>query len=465
MENIRNPNRMVELLRITNRKFIEEELINFLKIPSNTLNEKGIIKAKEFLVSYISEFCTEIKEFEGEINPLLFAKVEGNNNGTILIYMMYDTQPITKEKNWISGPFDAKISTLPKPLDNLGKCIIARGAYNSKTPLLCFLNVVKILKKNSSLPISLLLMFDGEEEIGSPTLLKFLEKKKDIFKNCMDAYYPATKQDLKGNAVLKLGYKGILSITIEVNSINSETHSAFSSIITNPALILVELLNSIYYNEKFKIDSLKNPYELSKEENLLMDDLLTHIDIDNVKQKAGISQLKKDDLKQAFKSYLFEPTFNISTLKSGFLEEGTKNIVPNSAKCNIDIRFAQNTTINEIFREIKRIVESYAIEKKVQIKLIKNIGYEGSRVYKNSILVESLLKSFQKLRIQSEIWPVSPAAAPLSKIQKELGLNFVVGGLGVGGFAHSPNEFIQVDSILNARLSNYYFLNYYALSK
>ncbi|MFX1259204.1 MAG: hypothetical protein ACFFAN_15225, partial [Promethearchaeota archaeon] len=88
-------------------------------------------------------------------------------------------------------------------------------------------------------------------------------------------------------------------------------------------------------------------------------------------------------------------------------------------------------------------------------------GYEGSRVLKDSNLVRSLIKSFEKLNVQTEIWPLSAAAAPLSIIQKELGLNFIVGGLGIGGFAHSPNEFIQVDSILNIRLSNYYFLKNY----
>ena len=72
--------------------------------------------------------------------------------------MMYDTQPINKENEWISPPFGADIKVLPSPLDSLGDCIITRGAYNSKTPLMCFLNILKILKDNDNLPISLLLL-------------------------------------------------------------------------------------------------------------------------------------------------------------------------------------------------------------------------------------------------------------------------------------------------------------------
>jgi len=398
MEQVEFDKKVEELIKKTNSEFIEKDLTKFLKIPSNTLNKKGIQQGKDFLLSYIADFCQEIREIEGEINPLVLAKVEGQIKDSILIYMMYDTQPISNETEWISNPFNAEKKILPEPLDKLGKCIIARGAYNSKTPLLCFLNIVKILKKTEELPISLLLLFDGEEEIGSPSLLKYLENKKEIFKSCLDAYYPAAKQDLNGRAVLKLGYKGILSLKIN---------------------------------------------------------------IENIKQKAGITQTLKQDTKEGFMNYLFNPTFNISTLKSGYLEEGIKNIVPNNAESNIDIRFAHDISIAELYREIKNLVENYAKRSKLEINLTKKIGYEGSRVLKDSNLVRSLIKSFENLDIQTEIWPLSAAAAPLSKIQKELGLNFIVGGLGIGGFAHSPNEFIQVDSILNMRLSNYYFLKNY----
>jgi len=67
------------------------------------------------------------------------------------------------------------------------------------------------------------------------------------------------------------------------------------------------------------------------------------------------------------------------------------------------------------------------------------------------------------LGISTHIWPISAAAAPLSKIQKDLGIDFVVGGLGIGGFAHAPNEFIQINSIVNTKLSNYLFLQNYAV--
>ena len=464
MEIANSETNIIELIRNSNKPFIENELRLFLTIPSNTLNHEGIAKAKNYLISYISEISEEINEYKGVINPLILAKVEGKIKESLLIYMMYDTQPVNKEKEWISNPFGAEIKILPSTLNKLGNCIIARGAYNSKTPLLCFLNIIKILKKNDCLPISLLLLFDGEEEKGSPSLLRFLENNthRKMFENCIDAYYPSTKQDLNRKSVLKLGYKGILSLTIRISSRNKEPHSAFGGMIPNPATDLVSLLNTIYTNNEFQIDSLKNPYDLTDDEQSLIDMLIKELDLEKIKEKAGIQQTIEDNPQKAFINYLFNPTFNISTLRSGFLEEGTKNYVPNEAICNIDIRFARDVTIEEIFKEIKEKVDFFSKSTKSQVEIAKNIGYESSRVKKDSTLVKSLINSTESLGFTTELWPLSAAAAPLSKIQKVLGLNFITGGLGIGGFAHSANEFIQYDSIINTRLADYHFLKNYS---
>jgi len=455
-------NNLKELICSTNETFIEEDLIRFLKIPSFTSNKEAIQEAKDFITSYISNFCEQIIEIEGETNPLLIAEVNGDIKDKLLIYMMYDTQPVNKEKQWIKNPFGAEYTNLPKPLDKLGKVIIGRGTYNSKTPLLCFLNVVKLLKEEEKLPISLLFLIDGEEEIGSPTLLNTLKTKKNMFNACTDAYYPSIKQDLNKVSVLKLGYKGILSLSIKVSSANSEVHSAFSSMIPNPAQDLIFVLNNIYSENKFKINSLSVPYKMTEKEKEIIEDLMESIDLGIIKEKAGIRQTLIDDPKGNFIDYLFNPTFNISTLKSGYLNSGVKNMVANKVECNIDIRFAHDVSVNLIFEEIKKKVNDLTRNLKSSFEIVQNMGYDRSKVRENSILVKSLVDSFKELGLPTQIWPISAAAAPLSQIQSQLGLNFIVGGLGIGGYAHAPNEFVQVNSIQNTRLSNYLFLKNYA---
>jgi acetylornithine deacetylase/succinyl-diaminopimelate desuccinylase-like protein len=262
--------------------------------------------------------------------------------------------------------------------------------------------------------------------------------------------------------VIKLGYKGILSVNIRVSSQNKEPHSAFRAMIPNPAVDLISLLNTIYTNNNFLIESLKNPYEISKDEHDLINELMNTLDIERIKEKAGILNTFASDPRTIFTNYLFNPTFNISTLKSGFLGDGTKNYVPNEAVCKIDIRFAQKVSLNILFKEIREKVEDFSHISNSNVKLIRSIGYENSRVNKDSNLVRSLVKVAENLGVTLEIWPISAAAAPSSIIQKVLGIDFITGGLGVGGYAHAPNEFVQLDSIRNARLSNYLFLKYYS---
>jgi len=457
LENIRNQ------IQEENALFITNDLQEFLRIPSYSLNSNGIEQAKKFIINYISEFCEEINIFEHKINPTIFTEVKGNSPEKLLIYMMYDTQPVNKEKEWISPPFAAEISRLNPPLDKLGDCIIARGSYNSKTPLMMFLNVVKILKRENMLPISLVLVFDGEEEIGSPTFREFLNQNKSKIKQCIDCYYTSAKQNIDKTPVIKMGYKGILSLSIKAYSENKEPHSAFSNIIANPARDLYIFLNKIYDESKFKIESLKKPYILKPKESELFEKLIEKVDIDKVFTKAGIVQTLEKDLKSVFSKYLFQPTFNISTLKSGFLEDGYKNVVANSALVNIDIRFARtNISPVQIFNEIKNKLHNFIKKSDSKFDLKYNMGYSGSRVPIDSIINKTFLETCKNMNLEPEIWPLSAAAAPLSILKTKFNLNFLSGGLGLGGYAHAPNEFIQVSSILDARIFNFYFLNNYS---
>lgn len=446
-----------------NSQFISKELREFLKIPSFTLNSDGINLAKRFIIDYISEICEEINAFKYKRNPLIYASVKGNRPEKLLIYMMYDTQPIKEELEWISHPFAAKITKLKPPLDVLGDCIIARGAYNSKTPLMTFLNVIRELKKNDSLPISLFLVFDGEEEMGSPTFIEFLNQNLSKFNQCIDCYYPAAKQNINKTPVIKMGYKGIISLSIKAYSENPEPHSAFSNIIANPARDLCMFLNEIYDETGLKIKALAEPYSYSPSEKTLFENLIEKISIDDIIKKAGITQIIESNIKSAFSKYLFHPTFNISTLKSGYLEDGYKNMVANSAVANIDIRFPKtNISPEKIFNEIKVKLQNYVKKSASKFDLKYNMGYSGSRVPIDSTIGKAFLKTCKGMNLEPEIWPLSPAAAPLSMIKAKLNKNFIVGGLGIGGCAHSANEFIQVDSILDSQIFNLYFLNNYS---
>jgi len=184
--------------------------------------------------------------------------------------------------------------------------------------------------------------------------------------------------------------------------------------------------------------------------------------MDDVINKAGINRIIDSDVKSAFLKYLFQPTFNISSLKSGYLENGYKNMVANSALANIDIRFAHDISPEQIFNDIKNKLQKFIIKSASKFDLKYNMGYSGSRVPIDSTISKVFLKTCKDINLEPEIWPLSPAAAPLSIIKTNLNKNFIVGGLGIGGFAHAPNEFVQLDSLIDAQIFNLNFLNNYS---
>ncbi|TXT65610.1 MAG: Succinyl-diaminopimelate desuccinylase [Promethearchaeota archaeon] len=451
---------IVKQINRTDNEFIRNELIPFLRIQSNTANKKGINEAITYIKSYIEDISEEIIEFQGEINPIILSHVRGDSEKYLLIYMMYDTQPIKNGNKWISPPSKAKIKINPS-LSELGECIFARGAYNSKTPLIAFLNVVKILKSMNQLPLSLYLIFDGEEEMGSPSFAKFIQNNLTHIRKCKDAYYPALKQNLNGDAVLKLGYKGILSFTIEIFSDNEEVHSSYANNVPNPAYDLIRLINYLLPDDVISLPILSKKYEVSTEDRQLLKDLTYKQSIKNIEKKAGIINSINTEPDEFFNQYLFEPTFNISTLKSGYLNSGFKNSVPNRSSCNIDIRFAHNISIDTLFHQLQEKVKKYKNKLHSNVRITKNMGYGSSKVPKKSTLVQSLEEAFTKLNISTEIWPISAAASPLNIMQNQFGMNYITGGLGIGGNAHAANEFVKLNSILNARLGYHFFLNAY----
>ena len=99
MEKANSDTQLIDTIKKSNKDFIEKELRPFLQIPSNTLNHEGIIRAKNHLLTYLSEISEEINEYEGEINPLIIANIKGDLDESLLIYMMYDTQPIVNNMN------------------------------------------------------------------------------------------------------------------------------------------------------------------------------------------------------------------------------------------------------------------------------------------------------------------------------------------------------------------------------
>ncbi len=154
-----------------------ERCRHFLRQKSISASGEGIRETAQIVRDLIAEIGGSAQSCGDEKFPIVYGKVDTRNPKTLIIYGMYDVQP-GEEHKWSSPPFGAEIKNLP----NLGPCVIARGAVNSKGALVGLFNALRSIKEVDHLPLNLIFTIEGEEEIGSPHFEPFIREHKEELK-------------------------------------------------------------------------------------------------------------------------------------------------------------------------------------------------------------------------------------------------------------------------------------------
>lgn len=180
----------------------------FLRQKSISASGDGIVETAHIVGDFIEEIGGSV-EFSGADGfPIVYGKVAGATPKTLIIYGMYDVQPV-EEGEWISPPFAAEIRDLP----GLGPCVIARGAVNSKGALAGLFNALKSITVVDRIPLNLIFTIEGEEEIGSPHLEEFIRSHRLELKGIGAVDFDFS-EDVKKRVTLHLGLKGIVYLDL-----------------------------------------------------------------------------------------------------------------------------------------------------------------------------------------------------------------------------------------------------------
>ncbi len=188
------------------------KLQDFLRQPSVSAENYGVRECAELLEGYLAELeCKDARLIETGSFPVVYGEYNAHAEKTLLVYMMYDTQPFADEK-WASPPLEARLVDI-KPF---GKCIVARGAINSKGPLIAFLNALEsILAVKEEIPVNLKFVAQGDEELGSQHFARFVEEHKEMLGKADALFSPEASQDENGKPIMGLGWKGIEYVELE----------------------------------------------------------------------------------------------------------------------------------------------------------------------------------------------------------------------------------------------------------
>ena len=423
-----------------------------LRQPSVSAENYGVRQCAELLRDYFKKLgCKDARLVETKGHPVVYGEYDANAEKTLIIYMMYDTQPVVGEK-WSSPPFEAKLVNI----EPFGRCLMARGAINTKGPLRAFLNALESIQATGEeVPVNLKFVAEGEEELASAHLPDFINQYVDKLKDADAVFFCSASQNQEGNIVMPLGNKGIVYMELECSGerwgkepMQFDIHSSNKAWVDSPAWRLIPALSTMTdeTGNKILIDGFyDNVAPPSKEDLELIDKLAKTFD---EKPRKEIMKVKTfiDDVhgRDAVLKLLCSTTLNIDGIWGGYTGPGSKTVLPYKVTCKVDARLVPNQSSSEVIPKIRKHLDKFGYK---DIEIRKLGGYEWSKASVKCDIVQAVIRAYKRFGIDpSEIWPLNPGSAPLYLFSRgPLYLDFCHGGLGHGGRAHSPDEYFVVD--------------------
>ncbi len=428
-----------------------QKMQEFLRQPSVSAENYGVRKCAELLRGYFAELgCKDARLIETGSFPVVYGEYDAHAEKTLLVYMMYDTQPFSDEE-WTSPPLEARLVDI----EPFGKCVVARGAINSKGPLIAFLNSLEsILAVGDEIPVNLKFIAQGDEELGSQHFARFVEEHKEMLGKADALFGPEASQDEKGTVIIGLGWKGIEYIELECSGkswgrgpTEFGIHSSDKSWVDSPVWRIIHALATMTSKDGNRIliegwyDNVKPP---SKEDLELINKLAETFDEESIKHEMKVQKFINDlHGKDLLKQYVYSTTLNIDGIWGGYTGPGTKTVLPHKVTVKMDIRLVPNQSPKEVVPKIRKHLDKYGYNDII----VRSIDpYDWSKTNMKDSIVQATIKAYRRLGYEPEIWPMNASSVPYHLFnRKPLQLPFIDAGLGYGARAHAPDEYFVIE--------------------
>lgn len=334
------------------KKHYLQQLFSLLKQESISTTNVGVRECAELLKEMMQASGIQSRLIETEGHPVVYGEwLKAENAFTVLIYGHYDVQPPEPLEKWQSPPF------VPTIRDGRIYC---RGVGDNKGQLMAQVLAIKTyLDSFGELPVNVKLVFEGEEENGSPHLAAFVMQHKELLA-CDLVYTSDGPMHVSGIPSVELGVRGILGVELVAHGAKWDHHSGnLGNIAPNPAWMLIDLLKTMR-DEQGRVliegfyDNIRQPtaYEL---------DLFRKLPFDRKEliEQIGYADIE-EDAETFYRLVSLEPTFNICGFHSGYGGEGSKTIIPAKASVKMDIRLVIDQDPDDIFQKLCTHVKKHA---------------------------------------------------------------------------------------------------------
>lgn len=419
-----------------------EELQRLCRLPSISSQGLAIQETAERVADLILRLDGQVQLLtSGAGNPVIlaeFAPRAGGSERTLLYYNHYDVQPPEPLEDWSRHPFSAEVRD--------GR-LIARGAADNKGDLIARLTAVRVLQANGGLPCRVRFLIEGEEEIGSPSLQAVLAEHGARFQ--ADAcVWEFGDVDATGRPQLYGGVKGMAYLELTSRTAASDTHSAMGALIESPGWRLVQALAALKDPAgRITVDGF---FDQVRPPTQSMRRLAGQIPFDPESLRARLGLLRplltEQEGREPIQAFCFEPTCTICGLESGYAGEGSKTVLPRSARAKVDFRLVPGQDPEEIHRKVRRHLNRRGFAD-IQVELLSgcraHITEPGERFVR--LVQETAAAAWGAPPVYH---PCSAGTGPMEVLYRSLKLPIVSTGCGWhGSRAHASDESVRLQDL------------------
>lgn len=416
------------------------ELQEVCKQPSVAAQNWGVQEMAELVLARLRKLGAEARLIEVEgAPPVVYGRI-GQGKRTLMIYNHYDVQPPEPLDEWDSEPFAAEIRD--------GK-VFARGVADNKGNIMARVQAIEAwLATRGNLPLEIRFVIEGEEEIGSVHLDQFVEENRGLLEGADGCLWEAGYKDIAERPVLSLGLKGIMYLELRVSGAQRDLHSAWATLVPNPAWRLVWALSTLKdEDDRITIDGyMEHVAEPSQAESEVLKAI--PFEEEGIREDFGIPAFINDfSGLEALKKHLYQPTCTICGLESGYTAQGSKTVLPNRAMAKVDLRLVPDLTPELVLNLLRKHLDRRGFD---DVEIVPLGGEHPARSPLDALLARAAIEAARAVYGQEPVvFPTMAGSGPMYTLCQGLGIPAVSAGVGhARGNVHAPNENIRISDYI-----------------
>ena len=425
---------------------IREEWASLIRIPSISCKEEHkadmLRCAERWRELLLAAGVQHAEVMPSEGNPMVYGEYHvADGVPTVLVYGHYDVMPAEPLELWKSNPFEPEVRD--------GR-LYARGADDDKGQSLIQVKAFEYLVKEGKMKANVKFIFEGEEEIGSPSLEPFMIAHRDLLQ-CDIILVSDTSMIGKDTPSITTGLRGLAYWQMKVTGPNRDLHSGhFGGAVANPINVLCGMLDKVidadgritipgFYDKVLPIPEAER--EMIREIPFDEQKYMQAIGVDALQGEAGYNTLERNSCR---------PSFDICGIWGGYTGEGSKTVLPSEAFAKVSCRLVANQDHEEISRAFVEYMQQIA-PKSVKVEVTPMHGGQGYVCPIDLPAYKAAEAGFEKAFGKKPLAARRGGSIPIiATFEKVLGVKTILMGFGLEQNAiHSPNESMDLEVFEN----------------